>query len=643
MGGIQMSSSNFIVKSKIQNYSVDFIEDIANSLIQEIKKGDYIIIDRKIKNLHFENLKFVLKKNKFIEIDANELQKSYSKINPIIRTLIINGFKKNNRLIAIGGGITQDVTAFISSLLYRGVEWIFFPTSLLSQGDSCIGSKTSINFEEFKNQIGGFYPPVKVFIYNDFMRTLSDAEIKSGMGEMLHYFIISGKKDFEFYKKYYKQAFHDKSILPLIISKSLKIKKTYIEKDEFDQNIRQVFNYGHSFGHAIESLTKYEIPHGVAVSFGMDIANFMSVKLGFLNSNIRDEIKEVTDYICDGYKINKLNVNQFIDVLKKDKKNVESKLGLILAKGYGNIFKNLTEPTNQFRDWLEYYIKNESNTSYSREEMIQNDIHSNVEQLEPLTFIKPDEETIEMEFEICKNAVKNAVKIANKYYENTSTFNDELKDIKTIADLKINESILKDLSATNIPIVSEEIDNSEISVSQKFWIVDPLDGTYNFTRKFPTVGISIALFNNNIPLLGYVEDLFNNNTYYTRFQGGSYKNNNKISVSEVSTIDKAILATGFPSGTSYKSNQLLKVVNSIQEFKKIRALGSASLMMCYVAEGIFDVYYEKDIYLWDVAAGLALIKEAGGQIYFRKTGDFKYEVLASNKKIFKLAKEILIS
>ena len=638
-----MSSPNFIVKSKIQNYSVDFIEGIENILIQEIKKGDYIIIDRNIKNLHAEKLESILKNNKFIEIEATELQKSYSKIDPIIRTLIINGFKKNNRLIAIGGGITQDVTAFISSILYRGVDWLFFPTTLLSQGDSCIGSKTSINFEEFKNQIGGFHPPAKVFIYNPFTLTLSDAEIKSGMGEMLHYFIISGKKDFEFYKKYYKEAFSNKSILPVIISKSLKIKKTYIEKDEFDQNIRQVFNYGHSFGHAIESLTRYKIPHGVAVSFGIDIANFMSVKLGFLNPNIRNEIKEVTDYICRGYKINNLDANQFVDVLRKDKKNVGSKLGLILAKGYGNIFKNLTAPNNQFRDWLQYYIRNESESPILKGEIIENDIYLGDKQLEPLSSIKFKEETNEMEFEICKNAVTNAVTLAKKYYKNTGTFNDELKDVKTLADLKINESILKDLSATNIPIISEEIDNSEISVSQKFWIVDPLDGTYNFTRKFPTVGISVALFDKNIPLLGYVQDLFNNNTYYTRFSGGSYKNNNKISVSEVSTINKAILATGFPSGTSYKSDQLSKVVNSIQEFKKIRALGSASLMMCYVAEGIFDVYYEKDIYLWDVAAGLALIKEAGGQIYFRKTGNFKYEVLASNKKIFKLAKEILIS
>lgn len=359
MEDLQIYNTNFIVKSKIQDYSVDFIEDIEKILIQEIKKGDCIIIDKNIKNLHSEKLKSIVENNMFIEIEATELQKSYSQINPIIRKLISDGFKKNNRLIAIGGGITQDVTAFISSILFRGVDWLFFPTSLLSQGDSCIGSKTSINFEEFKNQIGGFYPPAKVFIYNPFLNTLSDAEIKSGMGEMLHYFIISGKNDFDFYRKHYKEAFENRLILPKIISRSLKIKKAYIERDEFDQNIRQVFNYGHSFGHAIESLTKYKIPHGVAVSFGMDIANFMSVKLGFLTPNVRNEIKEVTDYICRGYKINKLDTNKFIDALKKDKKNIGTKLGLILAKGYGNIFKNLTAPNNQFKDWLKSYITNE--------------------------------------------------------------------------------------------------------------------------------------------------------------------------------------------------------------------------------------------------------------------------------------------
>jgi 3-dehydroquinate synthase len=240
--------------------------------------------------------------------------------------------------------------------MYRGVSWIFFPTSLLAQGDSCIGSKTSINFEKFKNLVGGFYPPHKIYIYPNFLETLTQVEIKSGMGEMLHYFVVSGEDDFKMYKTYYKEAINDKVVLARIIARSLEIKKRYIEKDEFDQNIRQVFNYGHSFGHAIESLTNYEIPHGIAVSYGMDMANFISVKMGFISEEIRNEIRYVTEYIWDGYSIKYLDQIELINALSKDKKNVGSKLGLILNKGYGEVFKHLTEPNKEFKSWLEEYF-----------------------------------------------------------------------------------------------------------------------------------------------------------------------------------------------------------------------------------------------------------------------------------------------
>ena len=119
---------------------------------------------------------------------------------PVIQHLIDNGFRKNHRLFGIGGGITQDITAFTSSIMYRGVDWLFYPTTLLAQGDSCIGSKTSINFGAFKNQIGGFYPPNKILINPDFLDSLSDAEMKSGLGEMCHYFIVASEADFKRYK-----------------------------------------------------------------------------------------------------------------------------------------------------------------------------------------------------------------------------------------------------------------------------------------------------------------------------------------------------------------------------------------------------------------------------------------------------------
>ncbi|MEE9910698.1 MAG: 3-dehydroquinate synthase [Deltaproteobacteria bacterium] len=350
---------NFKVKSVIHDYDVQFIDDLRATLEGQLKEGDFIIIDNKVKDLYKNDLSSTLEKFQSIGIDAVEPQKSYQGIIPVIQTLIDQGFRKNHRLVAIGGGITQDVTAFIASIMYRGVQWIFFPTTLLAQGDSCIGSKTSINFGDYKNQIGGFYPPNAIFIFPAFVDTLTPAEMKSGMGEMLHYFIVSGKEDFEMYKGLYLKAFDDKTALSRIIARSLEIKKGYIEVDEFDQNVRQVFNYGHSFGHAIESLTRYRVPHGIAVGFGMDMANYISVKMGLISETIREEIRQVIAPIIAGYAINDIEINQFQKALSKDKKNVGTKLGLILNKGYGRIFKNVTEADEQFARWLKDYFAKE--------------------------------------------------------------------------------------------------------------------------------------------------------------------------------------------------------------------------------------------------------------------------------------------
>lgn len=351
---------DFVVKSSVHDYDVNFIDDFKNHLKINLIEGDFIIIDNNIFNIYKDDVK-ILDNFNFIVIDSNENQKSYEGLIPIIDLLVNSGFKKNHRLIAIGGGITQDVTSFIASTLYRGVKWIFYPTTLLAQGDSCIGSKTSINFKKFKNQIGGFYPPNSVYIDPKFTKSLKINEIKSGMGEMLHYFIVSGEEDFLFYKKYYRDAFKNIDSLLKIISRSLMIKKSYVEKDEFDQNIRQVFNYGHSFGHAIESLTNYKIPHGIAVSFGMDIANFVSLKMGFINEKTRNDILEVTKYIWEGFDIKNIEIDNLVSALKKDKKNVGKKLGLILNNGFGKIFKHFTEPDTDFKNILTEYFKDIKN------------------------------------------------------------------------------------------------------------------------------------------------------------------------------------------------------------------------------------------------------------------------------------------
>lgn len=350
-------SDSFTVKSSIQDYDVFIISDLEDQLEQTYKEGDYIIADKKVIDLHPE-LKTVLSGDKnVIAIDALEKTKSYEGVIPFIDELIKNGFKRNNRLIAIGGGITQDVTAYIASMLYRGVGWVFFPTTLLAQGDSCIGSKTSINFREFKNQVGGFYPPVSIYIDPSYLKTLEERDIRSGVGEMAHYYFVSGPEDVAYFEQEFQTALKDQSNFAELILKSLSIKKGYIEIDEFDKNERIVFNYGHTFGHAIESITNYGIPHGVAVSFGMDMANFISLQKGYIESSEFERAREVFKVIWETYSINDLNLEALLNAMQKDKKNENGKLGLILTKGWGKMFKDLTEPDEKFISWMTEYLE----------------------------------------------------------------------------------------------------------------------------------------------------------------------------------------------------------------------------------------------------------------------------------------------
>ncbi len=350
-------SDSFIVKSSIKDYEVNIVSSLENNLQEVYKSGDCIIVDNQVLNLHANLNSLLISGMNIIAIDAMESTKSYEGVIPVIDKLIKSGFKRNNRLIAIGGGITQDVTAYIASMLYRGVGWIFFPTTLLAQGDSCIGSKTSINFREFKNQVGGFYPPISIYIDPSYLKTLTERDIRSGVGEMAHYYFVSGSDDVSYFENEFKTALETQSNLGNLIRKSLSIKKRYIEIDEFDKNERIVFNYGHTFGHAIESITEYGIPHGVSVSFGMDMANYISMKKGYITLDEVEQAHKVFEVIWEGYSISGLDLDRLFKAMEKDKKNENGKFGLILTKGWGKMFKDLTEPDEIFMGWMNEYME----------------------------------------------------------------------------------------------------------------------------------------------------------------------------------------------------------------------------------------------------------------------------------------------
>ena len=352
MGGLLMYN-NLIIKSKISGtYTVDFINELSQQLRQTINDKSIFIIDKTVIELFKEELIILEANSRLIIIESSEKNKTIDYCQIIIRNLIELDVRKDDKLIAIGGGITQDIVAFISSILFRGIQWIFFPTTLLAQCDSCIGSKSSINFDSYKNLLGTFNPPSHIYIYKGFLNTLTESEVRSGIGEMLHYYFTEGFELADQITNQIEVLLRDRDKLDFFIKNSLRIKKKVIEIDEFDESIRHIFNYGHTFGHAIEAITNYSIPHGQAITLGMDLANYISLNLQLINSEQFEKFHNILCKNIPTFEFNNDNIIAYVNALSKDKKNKKNKIGCILTKGFGKIEKIFIDND----EWLKQII-----------------------------------------------------------------------------------------------------------------------------------------------------------------------------------------------------------------------------------------------------------------------------------------------
>ena len=191
------------------------------------------------------------------------------------------------------------------------------------------------------------------------------------------------------------------------------------------------------------------------------------------------------------------------------------------------------------------------------------------------------------------------------------------REVKIRADRELNDVLGEKLKErTSFNIISEEDDNNNIRENDYNWILDPLDGSFNYLRGIPIYCISLGLWKGLEPVLGVIYDLTQNDIYHGILGDGSYKNNNQIKVSEVNNFSDAVLCTGFPVNFSYSKDKIIEFTNNIQRYKKIRLFGSAAMSLSLVASGIIDAYTEENIMVWDVAAGIAIVKAAGGNVEF---------------------------
>ncbi len=228
--------------------------------------------------------------------------------------------------------------------------------------------------------------------------------------------------------------------------------------------------------------------------------------------------------------------------------------------------------------------------------------------------------------------------LAGEARKDRRVFSRESRDIKTGADTASEERIRASLGPAGYPVLGEEAggDAGLPARDDPYWIVDPLDGTYNYTRRVPLCCVSIALFRGEMPLLGVIYDFNRDELFRGIGDQGLYINGKKQAPDWAESPVQASLQTGFPAGRDYNRESLRRFIGRVQKFKKVRLIGSAALAVAWVAAGRFDVYFEEGIRLWDVAAGLALVQSAGGAIRLDSNPvlPFAYDVWAAGRSEF---------
>jgi len=276
-----------------------------------------------------------------LTLEISEKIKTLSTVERILLALKEAGTTRAGQLVAVGGGAIQDLATLSASLYMRGIEWVYYPTTLASMVDSCVGGKSSINLAGHKNVIGNFYPPKKVVIDTRFIDSLPEAEYLCGLAEGVKICFAKGEPEFEDFIG--NAAAHGKTNpedTGELVSLCLTSKKWFVEIDEHDKKERQLLNFGHSFGHALESASDFRVPHGIAVGIGMLAAT--NPRWGSLHpstTTLRNYLISImTKWPNKEPALGIIAWDVFEETIRQDKKNTDTSVRLILSNGAGALY-----------------------------------------------------------------------------------------------------------------------------------------------------------------------------------------------------------------------------------------------------------------------------------------------------------------
>lgn len=317
---------NLSIRSSTRVYPIK----IGLGLIEDLMRREFVaIVDNNLEDI------INLSPNRVIKIHADETRKNLSTCESVLQQMKDLGCNRDTLIVAFGGGLVQDIATLASALYMRGLSWVYAPTTLMSMMDSCIGGKSSINVGTTKNLVGNFYPPTEIIIDLQFTKTLDASAIASGLLEGIKICYARGPEAFERFCNYREQIeTYNSALAAELVAHVLESKKWFVEVDEFDMGPRKLLNFGHTFGHALESATDFAIPHGIAVGLGVIAALLHPLtKSGTHEELLIEECLEILYPVLTTYRrvISKFDGDKFDRAFSGDKKHSNDYFRLILS------------------------------------------------------------------------------------------------------------------------------------------------------------------------------------------------------------------------------------------------------------------------------------------------------------------------
>ncbi len=311
---------------------------IGPNLVQdEQSKADLVLIDEYVHEHVFRGTA-----ERTIAVRGNEETKTLSGCEEILKQMSGLGIKRDDVLVAIGGGTIQDASTLVASLYMRGIPWVYCPSTAMAMADSCIGGKSSINVGGIKNLVGNIYPPLRVVIDPTLGAELPIEAKISGLSEAVKICFASGPSSFNRYLELAgsPEDFGRASSTEELLLHVLSAKKWFIEVDEFDKSERQLLNFGHTYAHAFESATNFALPHGVAVAVGMLGAmahpeSYISTATRELGRYCKDLLKPIQDHVDTA--VRELDWSLFDRAVLADKKGTHDSIRLVLPVDSGGL------------------------------------------------------------------------------------------------------------------------------------------------------------------------------------------------------------------------------------------------------------------------------------------------------------------